>query len=113
VGCFVLRLARPCLVDDALRKLNRRHAADELQHSRVGWAYLSTLDARRRDLVSRWLPILTSTLAEACCEGPERPCEELVAFGYFTPRLLREAHESALRAVIVPGLLHLGIGEPS
>src|SRR5262249_49177975 len=110
LGCFVLRHARPRLVDDELRKLNQRHTADELQHSRVGWAYLSTLDPRRRDVLAKWIPVLMDALAVAGCEGTEQSREELVPFGYFTPRLLREAYEDALRSVIVPGLSHLGIG---
>ncbi len=35
VGCVVLRHVRPVLEWPELRELNRRHMADELQHSRV------------------------------------------------------------------------------
>ena len=40
--------------------------------------------------------------------APE-PYEELVPFGYFTPRLLQAAHDEAMREVIMPGLEHLGL----
>ncbi|MEO8919620.1 MAG: hypothetical protein ABI488_19535 [Polyangiaceae bacterium] len=43
------------------------------------------------------------------CEGPEQDWEELVPFGYFTPRLLRAAHDQALAEVIIPGLSELGL----
>src|SRR5262245_61620579 len=43
VGCFILRQVRPTITEPELRNLNQRHMADELQHSRVGWAHLSTL----------------------------------------------------------------------
>jgi hypothetical protein len=109
VGCFTLRLAREHLVGAALRKQNQVHMADELRHSRVGWGHLSTLDAGRREVVARWLPMLEIALQIACCEGTEQESEELVAHGYFTPRLLREAHAAALTEVIDPGLRHLGI----
>jgi hypothetical protein len=52
-------------------------------------------------------------LPEACCEGPEEQREELVPFGYFTPRLLRAAHDEAVSEVILPGLSRLGLREVS
>jgi hypothetical protein len=113
VGAFTLRLARPRLRAPALRKLNQRHAADELQHARVGWGYLSTLDERRRDVIRRRLPALMQTLQVVSSEGPEEARDDLVAHGYFTPRLLREAWEGATTEVIAPGLRHLGITEAS
>lgn len=109
VGCFTLRHARLLLKDPELRKLNRRHMADELGHSRVGWAHLSTLETRRQEWLRGFMPHLLELVSVACCDGPEQAREELVPFGYFTPRLLRAAHDEALREVIVPGLAHLGI----
>ncbi len=109
VGCFVLQHVRRVVTDAELRKLNQRHTADELQHSRVGWGYFAMLDARRRDLLRARLPELLELLERTCCAGSEEPDEELVPFGYFTPRLLRAAHDDALRELIKPGLLHHGI----
>lgn len=109
VGCFTLRHVRPFLRNRELRKLNQRHMADELVHSRVGWAHLSTLEPRQLDFLRSFMPRLLEFLPAACCDGPEEDREELVPFGYFTPRLLRAAHDEAVREVIVPGLAHLGI----
>jgi len=109
VGCFILRHVRPRVSDPELRALNRRHLADELQHSRVGWGYLASLDERRKDLLRERVSELLEALPVACCEGREQDLEELVPFGYFTPRLLRAAHDEAVREVIVPGLAHLGL----
>lgn len=113
VGCFILRHVRKVVTDPELRLLNQRHLADELQHSRVGWGHLATLDAPSRAFLRQWAPVVLSVLPEACCEGPELSAEELVPFGYFTPRLLRAAHDEALSDVILPGLIHLGLREPS
>lgn len=110
VGCFILRYVRPTLTDPELRQLNRRHMADELQHSRVGWGHLASLSEEKKSTLGRWLPVLLKVLPKTCCEGPEQDCEELVPFGYFTPRLLRAAYEQALAEVIMPGLSELGIG---
>jgi hypothetical protein len=111
VGCFILRHVRPTVTDPELRELNRYHLADELQHSRVGWGHLASLDEPRKATLRRWLPALLQVLPQACCEGPEQDFEELVPFGYFTPRLLRAAYDQAIEEVIAPGLAHLGITE--
>lgn len=109
IGCSILRQARRVVSDPELRRLNRRHLADEVQHSRVGWGHLATLTPADRELIAPWTRHVLALLPKACCEGPELPLEELVPFGYFTPRLLRAAHDEAVKDVILPGLAHLGI----
>lgn len=109
VGCFILRLVRPLVTERELRHLNRRHFADELQHSRVGWGHLATLNATQRERLRRWVPDLLRLLPEPCCSGPEEERPDLVPYGYFTPSLLRDAHTEALTEVILPGLEHLGL----
>jgi len=113
VGCFILRQVRPTLTLAELRELNRRHLADELQHSRVGWAHLASMSPEKKAALRRWLPALLKIAEHSCCTGPEQDFEELVPFGYFTPRLLRRAHDQALAEVILPGLEHLGLMEQS
>jgi hypothetical protein len=109
VGCVILRLVRPVLREPELLELNQRHMADELQHSRVGWGYLATLDAAQKAVLSSRLPELFRLLALTCCEGSEQDDEELVPYGYFTPRLLKAAHDEAVHELIFPGLDHLAI----
>lgn len=109
VGCFTLRRVRESVSDPALRKLNQRHLADELQHGRVGWAHLSTIGEKDAVVVRAAVPELLSLLAHACCDGDEQERDDLVPFGYFTPTLLRAAHDDAVKSVILPGLRHLGL----
>lgn len=109
VGCFVLQHVRPTVTDTELRNLNRRHLADELQHSRVGWGHLATLDAAQKAFLRARIPGLLRLLPAICCQGPEDDFEDLVPFGYFTRRLLRAAHDEAVAEVIIPGLAHLGL----
>jgi hypothetical protein len=113
VGCFILRHVRRVVTLPELRRLNQQHLADELQHSRVGWGHLSILPPDARAMLRAWTPTVLSLLPEACCEGPEEQREELVPFGYFTPRLLRAAYDDALSQVILPGLVHCGLAEAS
>jgi hypothetical protein len=109
VGSVLLRLIRPVLTDPELLALNHRHLSDEVQHSRVGWGYLATLNAAQKAFLSTRLSQLFRLLAFTCCEGSEQDEEALVPYGYFTPRLLRAAHDEALRDLIFPGLDHLAI----
>lgn len=113
VGCVILRLIRPVLRERELLDLNHRHMSDELQHSRVGWGYLATLDASQKAFLSSRLPELFRLLAVTCCEGNEQDDEELVPYGYFTPRLLKAAHDEAVQQLIFPGLDHLAIARNS
>jgi len=109
VGCVILRLIRPVVTEPELLELNHRHLSDELQHSRVGWGYLATLTDARKAALSARLPQLFHILAKTCCEGNEQDDEALVPYGYFTPRLLKAAHDEAVRDLILPGLAHLAI----
>ncbi|HEY3255401.1 MAG TPA: hypothetical protein VGJ91_15690 [Polyangiaceae bacterium] len=109
VGCVLLRLLRPRLSEPELLELNHRHMADELQHSRVGWGYLATLSPTQKAFLAGRLSALFELLRATCCEGAEQDDEALVAFGYFTPRVLRAAHDEALHEIILPGLAHLSI----
>ena len=113
VGCVMLRLIRPVLSEPELLELNRRHMSDELQHSRVGWGYLATLDNTQKASLSKRLPELLRLLRLTCCESGEQDDEGLVPYGYFTPRLLQAAHDEAVRELILPGLDHLGIERSS
>jgi len=112
VGCHVLQDIRPRVQEPELRQNNQQHLADELQHARVGWGFLSTLATADRSLVERYRPILMRFVQKACCEGPERDeLDRLVPYGYFTPTILRRAYERAVAEVIDPGLRHLAITE--
>jgi hypothetical protein len=113
VGCFILREVRRVVTHPELRRLNQRHLADEIQHSRVGWGHLASVTHSQRDFLRARAHAVLALLPEACCEGEEQAREELVPFGYFTPRLLRSAHDEAVEQVIVPGLVRLGLREAS
>lgn len=109
VGCFILRHVRQVVADSELRSQNQRHLADEVQHSRVGWAHLATLTPEARKLIEPRAAEVLALLPKVCCDGPELDREELVPFGYFTPRLLRAAYDDAMHDVILPGLAHVGL----
>lgn len=109
-GCHVLTDIRARIRYAPLRENNREHLADEVMHARLCWGFLSTLGDKDRTMVRQFLPVLLQILPAAVCEGPESDeFEHLVPWGYLTPRVLRAAHERALREVILPAFSHLNI----
>jgi hypothetical protein len=92
---------------------------DEIDHGRVGWAYLAER-ARARDVegLAGALPAMLERTFAAVL-GAEHPAAseddaKLEACGYLTPRAGAEVYGQALRTVILPGFEQLGIDlEPS
>lgn len=108
-GCLVLQQARPHLADASLRQLNQRHMSDELNHSRLGWAFLASLVGARRSCVRDWLPDLLVALEEIVEESSEMDRDDLVPHGYFSRNVLRDAHREAVDGLILPGLKRLNL----
>ena len=109
VGCVVLQHARPELKLPELRELNRRHMADELQHSRVGWGHLAIIADAQREFLRPWVPVLLLLAETSWCRGTELEREDLIPFGYFSMRLLKGAYAEAVESLILPGFSHLGL----
>jgi len=100
--------ARGALARAALREL----LSDEIDHGRIGWAYLASLDAGTRAEVSRWLlPMAYLNLRLWKQESPADPAYREVYAEHGSPSqaTIHEALVEALRALIVPGLRELGL----
>jgi hypothetical protein len=100
--------ARGELARAALREL----LSDEIDHGRIGWAYLATLDAGTRAEVSRWLlPMAYLNLRLWQRESPADPAYRQVYAEHGAPHraAIHETLTEALRALIVPGLRELGL----
>ncbi len=90
----------------ALREL----LTDEIDHARVGWAFLATLPARLRADITDWLlPLGIANLREWRALTLPAPDEELERHGIPARARVEEALVSALRGVIAPGVLHAGL----
>lgn len=88
----------------ALREL----LSDEIDHARIGWAWLSTLPSKLRPSVDDWLlPLAVCNLREW---RSVRLAEDasLVRHGIPCAADVEEALVDALRDLIVPGLVHTG-----
>lgn len=96
------------LAKAALREL----LSDEIDHGRIGWAHLASLDPATRAEVGRWmLPMAYLNLRIWKHESPHDPshCDVLTMHGVPPAELLHEALVGALRDLIVPGLKALGM----
>ena len=96
------------LAKSALREL----LSDEIEHGRMGWTYLASVDDRTRAEVGRWLlPMAYLNLRIWKKESPHDPThsDALVAHGAPPASLLHEALVDAVATLIVPGLRELGI----
>lgn len=94
------------LAKAALREL----LSDEIDHGRMGWTYLASVDARTRTEVGPWLlPMAYLNLQIWKKESPIDPThtDALSAHGAPPASELHDALVDALRSLIVPGLKEL------
>lgn len=110
--CFTEMLARAS--DRTAHAVLESLLADEIDHGRVGWAYLAARRAEQRlgDL-SRELPKMLERVFRPLLVPPALPPEAddpaLEAFGWLGPRALREQVKESLNDVILPGFEELGV----
>jgi hypothetical protein len=98
--------AHGALARSALREL----LSDEIDHGRIGWAYLASLDAGTRAEVSRWLlPMAYLNLRTWKEESPADPHQREAYAHHGVPpaERIHEALVEALHGLIVPGLREL------
>jgi hypothetical protein len=101
------------VVDPRLKAILRELAADEVHHSRLGWAYLS-FERQRGSLafLGELLPwMLSKVVAPKLFEGrsPDHESPELIEHGVLTDTLRRDVFEQALKGVVFPGLAFAGV----
>ncbi|MBS2012611.1 MAG: hypothetical protein JST00_06990 [Deltaproteobacteria bacterium] len=101
-------LAEGALAKAALREL----LSDEVEHGRMGWTHLASLDERTRAQVGRWmLPMAFLNLRLWKTENPYDPrhTDALTKHGAPPASVLHAALVDALDSLIVPGLRQLDI----
>lgn len=91
----------------ALREL----LSDEIDHARIGWALLGSLDRKMLDQVERWLPAMAIANLRMWRETNRTYGSDAKLAAHGAPRV--ESVENALllafRDLIVPGFEHLGL----
>jgi len=100
-------------VDGTLAKAALRELlSDEIDHGRIGWAHLASLDPKTRAEVTPWLHAMAFTnLREWRRETPSDPTHTpaMTRQGVPPSAVVHEALVDALRTLIVPGFEQLGM----
>lgn len=93
------------LITSAVREL----LSDEVDHARLGWAFMSSLSAELKRGLEDWLvPLTLCNLRE--WRNIELPRDErLAAYGIPPMDAAQEALGEALRGVVIPGFRHVGL----
>jgi hypothetical protein len=91
----------------ALREL----LSDEIDHARIGWALLASVDDAMRNEVGKWLPKMAIANLRMWRDAPRRYPDDprLAAHGAPSSTVVEEALQMALRDLIVPGFEEVGI----
>jgi hypothetical protein len=100
------REATSPLVRTAVRELLH----DEIDHSRVGWAYVASAASRAavRESLCRELRALLAVVSDAWCQ-PLTSSAYPAGHGILSELHTRAVTEETLRAVVLPGLARFGI----
>lgn len=108
---FTEMLART--TDRVAREAIESLLEDEIDHGRVGWAYLAERSRDRKlDGLAEALPAMLTRIFEAVLGSPRsapRDDAGLEACGYLGPAAGAEVYRRALRDVILPGFEQLGL----
>jgi hypothetical protein len=91
----------------ALREL----LSDEIDHARIGWALLGSLDRGTRADVERWLPAMAIANLRMWRESHRTYASEEGLAAHGAPRVasVENALLVAFRDLIIPGFEHLGL----
>jgi len=106
--CSLDHATEGTLARAALREL----LSDEIDHGRIGWAHLASCDERTRAAVAPWLHAMAFTnLKEWRNETPYDAghTEAMTKQGVPPAAVVHEALVDALRTLIVPGFIELGM----
>lgn len=92
------------------RAANRAHLREEIDHARLGWAYLASVsDDVKADLGPWLVPMLEANISRWEEPDPVLPGEGVAGHGLLSQHAsLRAVHE-ALTDVVLPGFAHLGV----
>jgi hypothetical protein len=86
--------------------------ADEIDHARVGWAYLASpamSDQVREQIRRRFLPLRDATMRLWATQNPSLLPDGLPSHGLLSRRAVEAIVGEAIASVVVPGLASVGI----
>lgn len=95
---------RAC-TDPEARAENRQHLADEVHHSRLGWAYLGlgVLSKRDKQMIASYLPLMCERSLKSWAHNDTPTPTGIEAFGCPDEEATARSVERAINEVILPG----------
>jgi hypothetical protein len=95
------------------RRVLRALLADEIEHGRIGWAYLAS-DANWRDELAVRMPLVLKATTHdddfLVTPSPYSSSAALVAHGMLPRDALRAVFREAMEDIVLPGLDHCSVG---
>lgn len=91
---------------------NRHHLRDEIDHARLGWAHLGStaIGAPLRSSLRAWVPrLIAANVAQWKKADENLPPEGIPAHGHLSASDNDEVIDAAVRDVVVPGFVHVGL----
>lgn len=91
---------------------NRAHLREEIDHARVGWAYLASraITPSLREELGACVPrLLEANVPQWERADPDLPAEGVRMHGHPSEEASRRAVQDAVRELVLPGFRHVGI----
>ncbi len=109
-GSAFLELCRERATGALVRAALRELLTDEIDHARIGWAFVATLEPAARIALGQWLPELCALNLRAWRDRPQRPISDaLPAHGCPRWDEVDATVLAAIKDLVVPGFARLGI----
>jgi hypothetical protein len=112
LACGWLAQSRDAARSRLARAAHRELLADEMDHARLGWAYLASdhvTAAHRTTLARRIGPLFRATLTLWTTQNVPRLPEGVPSHGLLPAAEARPFVLTSIREVVVPGLQHVGV----
>lgn len=99
---------------DEIRPVLKTHLEDEIDHARVGWAHLASLETTTREQIGGFVPrLLRASLARWKSSMERLPEAGFREHGYPPRSELLANADQTVREVIIPGFAAVGVPLPS
>lgn len=93
-----------------VRPLAKQHLADEVQHARVGWAHLASLDDPTRRAIGRFVPRLVKANVSRWARRLQiLPRDGIPGHGVPTRARAMASIDETVREVVLPGFTAVGV----
>ncbi len=110
IGSAFLELCRDRATATLVRAALRELLTDEIDHARIGWAFVATLEAPARGALGQWLPELCELNLRAWRDRPQRAISDaVVAHGCPQWNDVDATVLEAIGDLVLPGFARLGV----